>query len=91
MGVGIGYVTLHVGLGTFRPVNEDTIESHEMHKEYCVVPQETADFINRTRANGGRVRLRRHDVLPDAGILGSGGRHHEGVCRLDWHLYLSRL
>jgi S-adenosylmethionine:tRNA ribosyltransferase-isomerase len=55
MGVGIGYVTLHVGLGTFRPVHEDTIENHEMHKEYCIVPQETADLINRTRANGGRV------------------------------------
>ena len=54
-GVGIGYVTLHVGLGTFRPVKEDDILDHEMHSEYCVVPQETADLINRTRANGGRV------------------------------------
>lgn len=53
-GVGIGYVTLHVGLGTFRPVKEDTIENHEMHSEYCVIPQETADLINRTKANGGR-------------------------------------
>ena len=55
MGVGIGYVTLHVGLGTFRPVKEDKITEHEMHSEYCVIPQETADLINRTRANGGRV------------------------------------
>lgn len=55
MGVGIGYVTLHVGLGTFRPVKEDEITEHEMHSEYCVIPQETADRINRTRANGGRV------------------------------------
>jgi len=55
MGVGIGYVTLHVGLGTFRPVKEDDIESHEMHSEYCVIPPETADLINRTRAGGGRV------------------------------------
>ena len=55
MGVGIGYVTLHVGLGTFRPVKEDEITEHEMHSEYCVIPQETADLINRTRANGGRV------------------------------------
>ena len=53
-GVGIGYVTLHVGLGTFRPVKEDTIEDHEMHSEYCVIPQETADLINRTKANGGQ-------------------------------------
>lgn len=54
-GVGIGYVTLHVGLGTFRPVKEDEITDHEMHSEYCVIPQETADLINRTKANGGRV------------------------------------
>lgn len=55
MGVGIGYVTLHVGLGTFRPVKEDTIEAHEMHSEFCTIPQETADLINRTKAHGGRV------------------------------------
>jgi len=54
-GVGIGYVTLHVGLGTFRPVKEDEIEQHDMHSEYCIVPQETADLINATRAHGGRV------------------------------------
>lgn len=54
-GVGIGYVTLHVGLGTFRPVKEDDLESHEMHSEYCIISQETADLINRTKANGGRV------------------------------------
>ncbi len=54
-GVGVGYVTLHVGLGTFRPVKEDEIERHDMHSEYCTIPQETADLINRTKANGGRV------------------------------------
>ena len=53
-GVGIGYVTLHVGLGTFRPVKEEEITDHEMHSEYCVISQETADLINRTKANGGR-------------------------------------
>ena len=55
MGVGVGYVTLHVGLGTFRPVKEDEITDHEMHSEYCVIPQETAELINRTHAGGGRV------------------------------------
>ena len=54
-GVGVGYVTLHVGLGTFRPVKEDEIEQHDMHSEYCTIPQETADLIHRTTANGGRV------------------------------------
>lgn len=54
-GVGVGYVTLHVGLGTFRPVKEDEIEQHDMHSEYCTIPKETADLINRTKANGGRV------------------------------------
>ena len=53
-GVGIGYVTLHVGLGAFRPVKEEELTDHEMHSEYCVISQETADLINRTKANGGR-------------------------------------
>ncbi|MEG2221690.1 MAG: tRNA preQ1(34) S-adenosylmethionine ribosyltransferase-isomerase QueA [Oscillospiraceae bacterium] len=54
-GVSIGYVTLHVGLGTFRPVKEDELETHEMHSEYCTISQETADLINTTKKNGGRV------------------------------------
>ena len=54
-GVSIGYVTLHVGLGTFRPVKEEDITDHDMHSEYCVISQETADLVNRTKANGGRV------------------------------------
>ncbi len=55
MGVSIGFVTLHVGLGTFRPVKEEEITDHDMHSEYCVIPQETADLINRTKTNGGRM------------------------------------
>ena len=54
-GVKLGYVTLHVGLGTFRPVKEEDITDHDIHSEYCVIRQETADLINETRANGGRV------------------------------------
>lgn len=53
-GVEIGYVTLHVGLGTFRPVKEEDITDHTMHSEYCILSQETAALINRTRAAGGR-------------------------------------
>ena len=53
-GVGLGYVTLHVGLGTFRPVKEESIEDHSMHSEFCTIPPETAELINRTKAGGGR-------------------------------------
>ena len=55
MGVKLCYVTLHVGLGTFRPVKAEDLEDHEMHSEYCIVPQETAEIINETKASGGRV------------------------------------
>ena len=55
MGVKVCYVTLHVGLGTFRPVKADEIEDHEMHSEYCEIHQDTADIINETKKNGGRV------------------------------------
>jgi len=54
-GVKIGYVTLHVGLGTFRPVKVDDVTKHKMHTEHYRVPQETADLINETKKNGGRV------------------------------------
>ncbi len=54
-GVKIGYVTLHVGLGTFRPVKAEKIEEHKMHSEHYSIPKETADLINETKANGGRV------------------------------------
>ncbi len=54
-GVGIGYVTLHIGLGTFRPVKVDNITDHKMHTEHYVLPQETVDLIQKTKAQGGRV------------------------------------
>ncbi len=54
-GVNIGYVTLHVGLGTFRPVKAEKIEDHQMHSEHYHLPKETADLINETKKNGGRV------------------------------------
>ena len=55
MGVKVCYVTLHVGLGTFRPVKEEEIEDHEMHSEFCVIPPETAEIVNETKREGGRV------------------------------------
>jgi len=53
--VKLCYVTLHVGLGTFRPVKEDEIEDHAMHSEFCIIPEETARIVNETKKNGGRV------------------------------------
>lgn len=55
MGVKVCCVTLHVGLGTFRPVKAEDIQDHEMHAEFCQISQETADTINETRRTGGRV------------------------------------
>lgn len=55
MGVKVCYVTLHVGLGTFRPVKAEDILDHEMHSELCMISQESADIINETKKNGGRV------------------------------------
>ena len=54
-GVKTGFVTLHVGLGTFRPVKEENIEDHDMHSEFCMIPRETADIVNETKKNGGRI------------------------------------
>ena len=54
-GVNIGYVTLHVGLGTFRPVKAEEITDHKMHSESYILPEATAELINRTKAEGGRV------------------------------------
>ena len=55
IGVNLGFITLHVGLGTFRPVQVDNIEQHEMHEEFFTVPAETAELIHNTKISGGRV------------------------------------
>lgn len=55
MGVKLCYVTLHVGLGTFRPVKAEDILEHEMHSEYCMISEEAAQTINETKRQGGRV------------------------------------
>ena len=55
MGVKTAFVTLHVGLGTFRPVKAEEITDHHMHSELCMISQETADILNETKAAGGRI------------------------------------
>lgn len=54
-GVETAFVTLHVGLGTFRPVKEDEIENHDMHSEFCLIPESAARIVNETKERGGRV------------------------------------
>ncbi len=54
-GVKLCYVTLHVGLGTFRPVKAEEIEDHEMHSEFCIIPEETSRIVSETKKKGGRV------------------------------------
>lgn len=55
MGVNITFITLHVGLGTFRPMSVDRVEDHVMHEEFYMLSQETADILNETRQRGGRI------------------------------------
>jgi len=55
MGIKIAHVTLHVGLGTFRPVKEENILDHKMHSELCMIDEENASIINEAKRNGGRI------------------------------------
>ena len=54
-GVQLAFVTLHVGLGTFRPVQVEEVTEHHMHSEFCMISKETAELLNNTRKNGGRI------------------------------------
>ena len=80
-GVRVCFVTLHVGLGTFRPVKEEEILDHVMHSEYCAIPEDTARIINETKRSGGRViavgttscRTLESFTEPDGTVLAKGG------------------
>ncbi len=80
-GVKTAFVTLHVGLGTFRPVSVEKIEEHKMHTEFYQVSKDTADIINETRKNGGRivcvgttsVRTLESSSAPDGTVLAGSG------------------
>lgn len=54
-GISVGEITLHVGLGTFRPVKVEDVDNHKMHSEFCMIDAETAELLNRTHQNGGRI------------------------------------
>ena len=54
-GVNVAYVTLHVGLGTFRPVSVSDVTKHDMHSEYYILCKDVADLLNKTRQNGKRI------------------------------------
>lgn len=88
MGVKIAHVTLHVGLGTFRPVKEENILDHKMHSELCMITQENADLINQTKASGGRVicvgttSTRTLETMANA-----DGMVSAGSCRTDIFIY----
>ena len=78
-GVKIAYVTLHVGLDTFAPVTEEDPEEHKIHTEWCELSQETADAINETRANGGRVIAVGTTSVRTLEAAGIGNQESDGV------------
>ena len=91
MGVKLAYVTLHVGLGTFRPVKVDDVEAHDMHAEFCAIPQETADSGEPDQSQWGTDYLRGHHLLPHHRVLRQPGRDAASKVRVDEYLHLPRL
>ena len=88
MGVNRAFVTLHVGLGTFRPVKTENILEHHMHTEYCEISEETAGLINRTRENGGRVIcVGTTSVRTVESMAGEDGRVRAGSRDTDIFIY----
>ena len=87
MGVNIAEVTLHVGLGTFRPVSVEDVNDHKMHSEYFEVPAEAAELINRTKREGGRIisvgTTSTRTIEADAGELMKKTKAGEAPCDSD--------
>ena len=90
-GVNIAHVTLHVGLGTFRPVKVEDVTQHHMHSEFYVVEEDQAALINETKKKGGKIISVGTTSLPYAGVRLHRGRHSESRKRLDRYFHLSRL
>ncbi|WP_304104909.1 S-adenosylmethionine:tRNA ribosyltransferase-isomerase, partial [Phascolarctobacterium succinatutens] len=72
------FVTLHVGLGTFRPVSEAKIEDHKMHKEFYTVSQEAADAVNKAKAEGRRIIAVGTTAVRTLEAAGADGQLHAG-------------
>ena len=77
-GAGVYFVTLHVGLGTFRPVSEAKIEDHKMHKEFYTVSQEAADAVNKAKAEGRRIIAVGTTAVRTLEAAGADGQLHAG-------------
>ena len=87
-GVNIAYVTLHVGLGTFRPVKAEDISEHQMHSEFCMISQETAELLNKTRKTGGRlVCVGTTSCRTLESLAGEDGLFHESSAWTDIFIY----
>jgi S-adenosylmethionine:tRNA ribosyltransferase-isomerase len=86
-GAELRFVTLHVGLGTFRPVNEENIEDHEMHREWYTVSQETADAINRAKDEGRRVIAVGTTSVRTLESAGQSGRLEAGSSWTQLYIY----
>ena len=87
-GVELGFVTLHVGLGTFRPVSVEDIQDHKMHSEHYYMPQATADLINKTKARGGRdIALGTPSCRTIESVAQREGRFQESAGWTDIFLY----
>jgi S-adenosylmethionine:tRNA ribosyltransferase-isomerase len=87
-GVNIAYITLHVGLGTFRPVKSETIHEHKMHAEYFEVTEDTANAINRAKEKGGRIiAVGTTSIRTLESIADEDGKVHPGDAWTDIFIY----
>ena len=85
--VNLAFLTLHVGLGTFRPVSAEDITHHKMHREFYTVPPATADLVNRTREGGGRVVAVGTTAVRTLETAAAGGRVEAGSGWTDIFIY----
>ena len=87
-GVRLAYVTLHVGLGTFRPVKVEDVTEHHMHSEFCMLSAQTAQLLNETRQNGGRiVCVGTTSCRTLESLAGEDGSFHESSAWTDIFIY----